>query len=133
MSRDNSSLFSWVERLVPWFFLFLLLTFLYAKLFVIPYTGFHLTSSGAITGVFAGDTSLLFADDVITRVNETPWEELRADPWRLLFPDAAAGSILNLTILRGGVGEPIEVAWEVPGRNFIGPAARLAVVVVSPL
>jgi signal transduction histidine kinase len=125
MARNNFYLLSWAAELLPWLTLFLLLVFLYAKLFVIPYTGFHLTSEGEIVTVFTEERSPLDAGDFITQVNGTAWDTLRADPWRRLFPDVVKGSILNLTILNGGEGEPIDVAWRAPGLNFAELADRL--------
>lgn len=119
MARNsNPLLLSRVAELVPWLTLLLLLAFLFAKLFVIPYNGFHLAPNGQITIVFAGDTTHLQVNDVITHVNQTPWDELRADSWRVLFPGVTQGTLLHLTIEREGVAEPIEVAWQVPGWNF---------------
>jgi hypothetical protein len=117
MRRNNSPLLFWAARLLPWFTLLLLLAFLYAKLFVVPYTGFKVTSRGeiGIPGVFVEDNSLLTQGDVIIEVDGVAWEELRADPRRLLFANATEGSSLALTILRGGEGEPIEVNWPAPG------------------
>src|SRR5687768_1513379 len=107
MARNNSPLLFWAAELVPWLTLFSLLAFLYARLFVVPYTGFKVTSSGEIDipGVFAGDNTLLEQGDVIVAVDGVAWEELRAAPRQLLFADATEGSSLRLTILPGGEGD----------------------------
>lgn len=115
MAHYRSWLLARVAQWLPWFVLFLLVIFLYAKLFVVPYAGFRLASSGEITAIFADDPAVLQVGDLIRQIDRVEWEQHRRNRWQWLFPEPAAGSILNLTVQRGDEGELVEVQWPMAG------------------
>ena len=108
---------SFIENVIPWLVLAVLLVYTYAKLFQHPYLGFRVDSSGQVIFIFDGDQaeSTLRVGDKLMQVNSLRWDDFRSDLRKTIFPRAAAGQIVSLLIERNDHEQTIP--WKAIGPN----------------
>ena len=117
MNRTNSSVtLPFFETALAILAFAILAAFTYAKLSILPYTGFVFAStSGEIRLVFdetSSETSLK-KDDVLAQVGQTHYEDYKNDLWMTLFDQVAAGDVVPITVQRDGVN--MKIPWTIPG------------------
>lgn len=107
-----------LERVIPFLFLLILLTFSYVKFFEIPYTGFYFNpDSGLISDVYVlpNGTEFVQEGDEILSINGTSLLAFQLNVRLDLWDQTGRGDVVPIIILRNG--EELTIPWQIPGFN----------------
>lgn len=104
-----------LERSLPWLVLGLLLLFVYAYFFAVPYAGFWYSSSGQVSQLFVtpAPPSDLRLNDQLIQVGPALWSDFRRDFNLTLFEGARPGDEIPLLVERDG--QQSTIRWVFPG------------------
>ena len=116
----------YIELVLPWFTISILLIYTYAIFFEIPYVGFDFNpGTGEVIDVFIGvdpETGLR-RNDKLLQIDTLSWEEFREDANQIFFADIEPGHTVPIKIQRGG--QIYTVSWLIPGFNQVEFLERL--------
>ncbi|MGE5223363.1 MAG: GAF domain-containing sensor histidine kinase [Omnitrophica WOR_2 bacterium] len=103
-----------------------LIIYTYALLFTSPYLGFsYNASNGEITRLYIQPRQweTLYPGDRILQVDSTPWESYSQNLKHLIFTNAQAGKVSQITVLRNN--QRATVPWTYPGQNYGETVSRI--------
>lgn len=106
----------WLEYIVSFLVLGILIAYTYVVLVMAPYIGFEFnTIDGTVLELYsqADSGDLLRVGDVLKQVGDITWEAYRDDQTQPLFEGAAAGDTVVIHLLRDGEEQTLN--WIMPG------------------
>ena len=116
---DKKHTFPWhfLEQVLPWLVLVILVMFSYAKFVEIPYAGIRYEPDGRIVQIFVTPSkhASLELDDKLLKVGTVSWEEYTSDLESVLFDDVEIDQEVPLMIRRDG--QTLSIPWRFPGFN----------------
>ena len=125
MNPSKTSIYTILERVLPWLILAILLLFTYAKFFQVPYIGFRWDSSGQVVFIFTDGTGpnppakpgdgLLQENDRLLQASDISWQTYKGDLRHPFIDHVQPGDIIQLRIERDG--QQITIPWVIPGPN----------------
>ncbi|MAT96408.1 MAG: hypothetical protein CL608_04625 [Anaerolineaceae bacterium] len=114
-----------LERVLPWLVLFVVVAYTIARFVYVPYLGFVYTSEGEVIELY--DTSLegeqLQLGDHIKAIDNIPWSEYATSSSTTLFGEVQPGNPISIEIRRNQ--RDLTVNWIFPGPTFAELAQRL--------
>jgi two-component system sensor histidine kinase DegS len=117
MNRLREALGSYIEHILPWFVLAILLFYSYAKFFEHPYQGFKLDADGRIIHVYVQSNASLQPGDRITKIGSLRWEDYKTNLRKRLFDGIQPGQTVQLEVERPERPTPVAIMWKFPGPN----------------
>lgn len=127
MLGDRRPVSPFLQHLIPWLMLGVLLMFTYAFFFVVPYAGFRYDNMGDVVELYvdrAPEATLQLHDHLI-RIGDVLWEDFSRDFHLTLFDDIQPDDVVPLLIARDGEEKEITISWIFPGRNSAEFVQRL--------
>ncbi len=115
MDKPREPIAHYLEYILPWLVLAILLLYTYIKFLEHPYIGFRINGEGEVYALFVKPTADLRVGDRLVRIHSTNWEELHSDLTRPLFGKVEAGQPIDFKIDRNG--ERFDLTWLAPGFN----------------
>ena len=107
-------LYQWVDRLLPWLVLALLLFYMVQWLFIYPYAGFRNSAvRGVVDHIYVPGNGALETGDRLLVVNGLPYAAFQADYRQELFRGLQPGDSIPVVLVRGA--ETLTVEWVIPG------------------
>src|SRR5215211_331845 len=113
MKISNSTLWLFLERIMPWFILLIMLFYTYAKFFGHPY-GFRWDgTTGVISHVFnkQPEPTLKLGDQII-QIGDLTWEQFSADLRKTFFEGVKPGDSVPIVVDRNG--QIVNIDWVYP-------------------
>jgi signal transduction histidine kinase len=115
MKIHKNAFWSFLENVLPWFVLAILLVYTYAKFFGHPY-GFRWDPLGTIVFVFDKQPEpTLQESDKIIQIGPLRWDEFRADLRKAFFEGVKPGHVVPIVVDRNG--QALNISWTYPGFN----------------
>jgi signal transduction histidine kinase len=113
MKIRNNSFWLFIERVVPWLVLVILLMYTYAKFFGHPY-GFRWSGpAGTILYVFEQQPEpTLKVGDQLLQIEDVTWEQFRSDLRKTFFDGVKPGEVVPILVERNG--EIRNINWVYP-------------------
>lgn len=114
-----------LERVLPWLVLLILLTYTIVRFFRIPYAGFLYSVEGEVVELYVpgSENEQLYLGDRLETIGDITWDEFVADPFLTLFPQVQPGDTIPIEVQCGE--QNLTVNWTFPGVTFTEFAQRL--------
>lgn len=107
------------EIIFPLAILAVLLTFIYALLFEVPYAGFYVNpTSGEILSIMVTGKppAVLELGDVVQQIGTVSWNNFYGNGLQQFFDGVSKGDVIDVTVERGG--QVLTIPWRFPGFNW---------------
>jgi signal transduction histidine kinase len=126
MQKDSLRYQAPIEVLFSFAVLAVLLAYMYASFFEVPYCGFYFNPyDGEILDVYFDDgvSEALLEGDVLEQVGQISWESYQMDTSLVLFEGVQPNQIVDIIVKREGL--TLTIPWRFPGFNQREFIARL--------